>query len=153
MVRAYSTMVFIAFVFSCAGTGFFLYAIYSKNTLIKCLDKDGNTISCNGIKTSTKIWITVVHVFTLLWELCKSPFSGTAGSMLMDGLDFCVVVRRYVEQLEDEQSYKNDFGLNNKTSSSYYPHQPLDTNHGLLAPQGGGYPYTDQSNAHGKTNY
>lgn len=66
--------------------------------------------------------------------------------------DFCLVVRRYVDQLEDEQSYKNDFGLNKKTTSSYYPHQPLDTNHGLLAPQGGSYPYTDQSHSYGKTN-
>lgn len=50
--------------------------------------------------------------------------------------DLCSVIRRYVDQLEDEQFYRSDFGLRN--TSSYYPHQPLDasTNQGLLNPHG-----------------
>lgn len=150
MVKAYSMMVFISFVVSCAGTGFFLYAIYSKNALFKCLDSSGNEIECNSISKGTKIWVTCVEVVALLWQLCK--FSPVLGDSYIYRIfaDFCVVIRRYVDQLEDEQSYKNDFGLNK--TSSYYPHQPLDTNHGLLQPQGG-YPYTDQTHSYGKTNH
>jgi len=49
--------------------------------------------------------------------------------------DICVIIKRYVEQLEDEQAYKNDFGLNKKnkkTNPSYYPFQSIESNRGLL---------------------
>lgn len=46
--------------------------------------------------------------------------------------DICIVIKRYVEQLEDEQAYKNDFGLNKKNNTSYYPFQSIESRGGLL---------------------
>jgi hypothetical protein len=145
-------MTWVAFLLSCAGAGFFLYALYDHNTIIQCTDSSGNKEPCNSFSTGTKIGATFGHILGLLYELCKPLCShliliGSALIILL--LDFCIVIKRYVEQLEDEQSYRNEFGLNK--TASYYPHQPVDTSadHGLLQPQTGAYPYTDQAHSFG----
>jgi len=132
MVKSYSTIVWISFLISCAATGFFLYAIYSSNSLIQCTGTNGAVQPCNSFSKKTKIIVTTSLAVALLIELY-----------------FSSVIGRYVDQLEDEQVFKNDFGLNRTTS--YYPHQPLDAsaNHGLLQPHSGAYPYTDQTHAFG----
>jgi len=135
MVKAYAAMSWVSLILMTAATGAYLYAIYSKNGLMQCEKLTDNTVVCPQLSTGRKVVETVVNVVALLIQLYV-----------------CVIIGRYVEQLEDEQAYKNEFGLNNH-SSSYYPHQPLDNtaDSGLLHPQGG-YPYTDQSHSFGRSN-
>jgi len=116
MVRAYSTLVWICFLFSLALTGFTFYLVFSKSSLIQCYDKDLKEISCSSVlNTGRKVGFVISNVIGLLFQLYV-----------------CVIIRRYVEQLEDEQAYKSDFGLNNKKSTSYYPFQSIESNRGLL---------------------
>lgn len=136
MVRAYSTLVWICFFFTLALSGFTTYLVFSKSSLIKCYDKDLNEIACSTVlNTGRKVGFIISTVIGLLFQLCK-PVSilssvRSPSNPFLPLLDICVIIRRYVEQLEDEQAYKNDFGLNKK-STSYYPFQSVDSGHGLL---------------------
>lgn len=115
MVRAYSTLVWICFFFSLALTIFSFYIVFSKSSLIQCYDTDLKEISCGEVFSSgRKITFVISNVLGLLIQLY-----------------ICIVIRRYVEQLEDEQAYKNDFGLN-KRQTSYYPFQSVEGSRGLL---------------------
>jgi len=122
MVRAYSTLVWVAFLVSLALTVFTFYLVFSKSSLVQCYDKDLNEVACSSVITGgRKIGFVVISIIGLLIQLY-----------------ICVVIRRYVDQLEDEQAYRNDFGLNrgpvnnNSNSTSYYPFQSIDSNRGLL---------------------
>ncbi|KAF9652734.1 hypothetical protein BDM02DRAFT_3183419 [Thelephora ganbajun] len=115
MVKAYSILVWICFFFSLALTGFTFYLVFSKSTLLQCFDKDLKEIPCSTVfNTGRKIGFVAGHVLGLIIQLY-----------------ICIVIRRYVEQLEEEQAYKNDFGLNKK-NTSYYPFQSIESNRGLL---------------------
>jgi len=115
MVKAYSALVWICFLFSLALTGFTFYLVFSKSSLIQCYDNDLKEVPCSTVFNSgRKIGFVIGNVFGLLIQLY-----------------ICIVIRRYVEQLEEEQAYKNDFGLNKK-QTSYYPFQSIDSNRGLL---------------------
>jgi len=115
MVKAYSALTWICFFFSLGLTGFSFYLVFAKSSLIQCLDQNLNEVSCDSFfTTGRKIGFVVGSVIGLLFQLY-----------------ICIVIRRYVEQLEDEQAYKNDFGLNKK-STTYYPFQSIESNRGLL---------------------
>jgi hypothetical protein len=115
MVKAYSVLVWIGFFSSLALTGFAFYLVFSKSTLIECLDSSGNEVPCSSIfSTSRKVGFVISNVIGLLFHLYV-----------------CVVIRRYVDQLEDEQAYRNDFGVNRRTKA-YYPFQSIESNQGLL---------------------
>jgi cytochrome c biogenesis protein CcdA len=115
MVKTYSILVWLGFLSSLALTAFAFYLVFSKSTLIECYDSNDNEVPCSSVfNTGRKVGFVVSNVIGLLFHLYV-----------------CVVIRRYVEQLEDEQAYKNDFGLNKK-NTSYYPFQSIESNRGLL---------------------
>jgi MFS family permease len=116
MVKLYSILVWLCFFFSVALTAFTCYLVFSKSSLIQCYDKDLNEVACSSVfNKGRKIGLVVSSVIGLLFQLY-----------------ICVVIRRYVEQLEDEQAYKHDFGLNKKNNTSYYPFQSIESRNGLL---------------------
>jgi len=118
MVRAYSTLAWICFLFSVGLTAYSFYLVFAKSSVIQCYDQDLKEVSCSSVLTTgRKIGFIVGSVIVLLIQLY-----------------ICIVIGRYVEQLEDEQAYKNDFGLNKKNASntSYYPFQSIENNRGLL---------------------
>jgi len=139
MVKTYSILVWICFLFSLALTGFTFYLVFSKSSLIQCYNKDLDEIPCSSVfTTGRKVGFVIIHILALFIQLCKhislsSPVKipSNPPSPLPD---ICVVIRRYVDQLQDEQAYKNDFGLNGnkKNTTSYYPFQSIDSNRGLL---------------------
>jgi len=115
MVKAYSVLVWICFLLSLAMTVFTSYLVFSNSKLLQCYDKDLSEVSCSSVfSTGRKIGFLISNIISLLIYLY-----------------ICVVIRRYVDQLEDEQVYKNDFGVNKK-QTSYYPFQSLESNRGLL---------------------
>jgi len=115
MVKAYSILIWICFLFSLALTIFTSYLVFSKSSLIQCYDKDLNEVSCSSVfSTGRKIGFLVSNIISLLIYLY-----------------ICIVIRRYVDQLEDEQVYKNDFGMN-KSQRSYYPFKGLGSDRNLL---------------------
>jgi len=134
MVKAYSILVWLGFFFSLGLTAFTCYIAFSKSSLVQCYDKDLNEIDCSKVfTTGRKVGLVVSSVIGLLFQLCKSishddPYNSSHTS---PPPDVCVIIRRYVDQLEDEQAYKNDFGLNKK-STSYYPFQSIESKNGLL---------------------
>jgi len=116
MVKTYSILVWICFFFSLALTGFTFYLVFAKSSFVQCVDKDLNEIPCSTLFSGgRKAGLVVSSVFGLIIQLY-----------------ICIVIKRYVEQLEDEQAYKNDFGLNKKNNTSYYPFQSIESNRGLL---------------------
>jgi len=132
MVKAYAALAWVVFLVMLVASVAFMYAIYSPHGLAKCQDLVHNTtVTCPQLTTGRKVGDTVVVVLALFIQLY-----------------ICAIIGRYVEQLENEQVFTNEFGLNK--TSSYYAHQPLSSNYneGLL-PQQGSYPYTDQSHAFG----
>ncbi|KAF9787806.1 hypothetical protein BJ322DRAFT_581029 [Thelephora terrestris] len=115
MVKAYSILVWTGFFSSLALTAFACYLVFSKSTLIECYNGE-TEVPCSSIfSTGRKVGFVVSNVVGLLFQLYV-----------------CVVIRRYVDQLEDEQVYRNDFGVNNKKNTSYYPFQSIESNRGLL---------------------
>jgi hypothetical protein len=116
MVKAYSILVWMGFFSSLALTAFAFYLVFSKSTLIECYDSNNNEVPCSSIfSTGRKVAFVISNVIGLFFHLYV-----------------CVVIRRYVEQLEDEQVYRNDFGVNKKNNTSYYPFQSIESNRGLL---------------------
>lgn len=132
MVKAYSILVWIGFFSSLALTVFAFYLVFSKSTLIECYDGNNNEVPCSSIfTTGRKVGFVISNVIGLLFHLCKSiPHTALSREFILLP-DVCVVIRRYVEQLEDEQAYKNDFGLNKK-NTSYYPFQSIESGRSLL---------------------
>jgi len=116
MVKSYSFLVWLCFFLSLGLTAFSLYLAFAKSSMVQCYDKDLSEIDCDKVFNKTrKILLVVGSVIGLLIQLYV-----------------CVIIRRYVDQLEDEQAYKNDFGLNKK-STSYYPFQSIESKNGLLS--------------------
>ena len=139
MVKTYSILVWMGFFSSLALTAFAFYLVFSKSTLIECYDSSGNEVACSTIfTTGRKVVFVISNIIGLFFHLCKSTLASPPPIDPFDLLSFilsdvCVVIRRYVDQLEDEQAYKNEFGLNqNKKNTSYYPFQSIESNRGLL---------------------
>jgi len=140
MVKAYSILVWICFFLSLALTAFTLYLVFSKSSLIKCLDKDLKEIACSSVfNTGRKVGLVASSVVGLLFQLCKSISAHYLSNQIHLNSplpDICVIIKRYVQQLEDEQAYKNDFGLNKKShaksNTSYSPFQSIESHRGLL---------------------
>ena len=67
--------------------------------------------------------------------------------------DVASVIGRYVDQLESERVYDDEYKLAKPTNSgtyapTYYPPQAQETQQGLLNPQHS-YPYTDEAHRFG----
>lgn len=136
MVKAYSILIWISFLFSLALTVFTSYLVFSKSNLIQCYDKDLQEVSCSSVfSTGKKIGFLVGNIISLFIYLCKristSPLVRSPSNLSFPPPDICIVIRRYVDQLEDEQVYKNDFGMNKK-QKSFYPFQSIESDRGLL---------------------
>jgi len=73
MVKTYSILVWICFIFSLALTAFTCYIAFSKSSLVQCYDKDLNEVDCSKIfNTGRKVGLVVSSVIGLLFQLCKS---------------------------------------------------------------------------------
>ena len=69
-------------------------------------------------------------------------------------LGIASVIGKYVDQLELERDYSQEYKLARPTQAStyepsYYPSQAQEAQHGLLNPATGAYPYTDQAHSFG----
>ncbi|KAI0746823.1 hypothetical protein C8Q80DRAFT_1177647 [Daedaleopsis nitida] len=124
MVKAYSALTIVGFVLSVAGVGFTLFFTWRSSPF--CVTVNG-VESCfvNAFNKSQKIGYTVGVLLELLIQLYM-----------------VIIIRRYVEQLEEEREYRHDFRLNPTSGGTY------EAKEGLLT-QGGHYPYSDSSNAFG----
>jgi hypothetical protein len=72
MVRAYSTLVWICFLFSLALTVFAFYLVFSKSALIHCLDKDLQEVTCSSVLgKGKKVAFVASNVVALFIQLCK----------------------------------------------------------------------------------
>jgi len=135
MTKAYSILVWICFLSWLPLTGFTFALAFSKGTLIRCY-VDLNEIPCSlVIDAGGGVGFSTNNVIGLLIQLCK-PISLLPPVKIPSNppsplLDTCVVVRRYVEQLEDERVNRNDFGLNRKSTSNP-PFQNTESDCGSL---------------------
>jgi len=135
MIKAYSILVWICFLLWLPLTGFTFALAFSKGTLLRCY-VDLNEIPCSlVIDAGKKTGFSTNNVIGLLIQLRKPisllPPVKIPSNPLSPLLDTCVVIRRYVEQLEDEQANRNDFGLNRKNTSNY-PLQNTESDCGSL---------------------
>ncbi|KAI0682244.1 hypothetical protein C8Q76DRAFT_763642 [Earliella scabrosa] len=123
MVKAYSIMTIISFILGTAAAGFSLYLTFSNKTF--CVDINNvETCVSNKLGTGQKVGFTVAVLIQWLIELY-----------------IVVIIRRYVEQLEEEREYRHEFRLNPTTGGTY------EAKEGLLTQ--GHYPYSDSNNAFG----
>jgi len=126
-VEFYSFMSWLVFFASCASAGLSLYTIYTKKNITgDCIDQDSNgnvTLdNCTThVSTAVKIVATVLVVFLVSIHLYM-----------------VVVIRRYVEQLQDDgEAWQGPYKLTT-----------TDVGQGLLNPQGP-YPYADPQHSYG----
>ncbi|KAG8930249.1 hypothetical protein FRC03_008759 [Tulasnella sp. 419] len=143
LVAMYSTILWIFLVVHLAVGSFYIYSVikYRNQTADEC-NKQTNGQYQDACKVATKwvigIYIAVLAIFWLIEFYC------------------CIIVKRYVEQLGEEQAFKSHTG-GNKThnyggggSTSYYPHQPLNSGaHELMPAPGGHYPYNSPAHSFG----
>ncbi|KAH9829908.1 uncharacterized protein C8Q71DRAFT_394240 [Rhodofomes roseus] len=109
-VKSYSAMSIVLFTASLVSSGLFLWTLYTeKNLTTDCVVSNANnniTIDqCDThVSKAGKIIITVVLSVLILVHLCESHYRARfAGIWVADtAADIVVVIRRYVEQLEDE---------------------------------------------------
>ena len=78
MVKAYAAMSWVSLLIMTAATGFYLYAIYSKNGLMKCETLTDNSVVCPQLSTARKAVETVVNILVLFIQLCTSFLSDMA---------------------------------------------------------------------------
>ncbi|KAI0764920.1 hypothetical protein C8Q74DRAFT_1284728 [Fomes fomentarius] len=123
MVKAYSVMTVISFILSTISTGFTLYVVWRNKPFCTTIDNNTSCIS-STLNKGGKIGFTVGYLFVWFIELY-----------------IVVIIRRYVEQLEEEREYRHEFRLNPTTGGTY------EAKEGLLTQ--GHYPYSDSSNAFG----
>ncbi|KAI0700296.1 hypothetical protein BC835DRAFT_1266475 [Cytidiella melzeri] len=140
LVKIYSSTVWLLVLLSAAATAVFLYFAYSgKDFFNGCEVPDGNggEQECHIVlNTWQKIVYTVVAVVELLF--------------------FCYVasvIGKYVDQLESERMYDDEYRLAKPTTGStyaptFYPQQAQETQQGLLNQQHK-YPYTDEAHRFG----
>lgn len=131
-VRLYSTMTFVILFVQCAASGYFIYSLF-RHTNCTVKETDGDTVNCTQLSTGVKVGVVCV----LLVQLFIQAY-------------IVAIIRRYVTQLEDEQTYRGTAGyadhafkLNPTTT-----YQPVDQGQGLLQPQNT-YPYADPHHSFG----
>ncbi|KAF8501855.1 hypothetical protein BU17DRAFT_58873 [Hysterangium stoloniferum] len=136
-VRLYSTMTFVIFFVQCAASGYLIYSLF-RNTDCTIKLPDGTSKECTQLSTGAKVGVVcvlMVHIIVQAYIVS--------------------VIRRYVTQLEDEQTYRGTSGyadaafrLNPTSSNQKY--QPVDQaqGQGLLHPQGT-YAYADPHHSFG----
>ncbi|KAI0916162.1 hypothetical protein AcV5_003176 [Taiwanofungus camphoratus] len=126
-VKAYSALMWLVFFISLAASGLFLYVIYSGKALLRdcsTTDTQGNTTT-EQCDLHPSVWMKVVVTVAVFCHL-------------MLHLYIVVVIRRYVEQLEEDgEAWRGSYKL---TST--------EVNQGLLNPQPS-YPYADASHSFG----
>ncbi|GBE84402.1 hypothetical protein BKA93DRAFT_325779 [Sparassis latifolia] len=110
-VESYSSLLWVIFFLSLGSSVLFLYFVYS-----------GKNLS-GSIEHST--WIKIVVTVMVIVELVLHLY-------------IVIVVRRYVEQLRDEDAWQGPYKLTT-----------TDVNQGLMNPQGPSYPYSDPSHSYG----
>ncbi|CAL1710873.1 unnamed protein product [Somion occarium] len=146
LVKAYSFLSWITFFIYLIASGFYFYLVFSgKNLFTGCefTDADGNTSEC---RVDLKLWQKIVSVVIVIVGLFIHLY-------------IAVIIRRYVDQLEDDD-YSHEYKLakhsKNNTSTyepTYYPPTAQDpaAHQGLLH-SNHQYPYTDASHSFGHTN-
>jgi len=102
------------------------------------LENKFTTAACSA---ATKVGIAVgIAIFVVEWLL---------------QLYACVIVKRYVSQLSEEQSFRAYTPGNrvakggSEVVGSYYPHQPLGSQVELMPAPGGAYPYNQPDHSFG----
>lgn len=140
LVKIYSSTTWFLVLLTAAASGVFYYFAYSgKEFFNGCEIPDGNggEHECRIVlKTWQKVVYTIVSVIVLLFYCYVAS-----------------VIGRYVDQLESERVYDDEYKLAKQTNSStyaptYYPPQAQETQQGLLNPQHS-YPYTDEAHRFG----
>ncbi|KAI0343838.1 hypothetical protein BDW22DRAFT_1356410 [Trametopsis cervina] len=141
LVKIFSSTIWILVFLTAVACGGFLYFLYSGKTLFKgCefTDSHGNKEQCSiTATTAQKIGLTVSVVVGLLLNIY-----------------IATVIGRYVEQLESERMYDDEYRLAKPTNGStyaptFYPQQAQETQQGLLNPGAQAYPYTDEAHRFG----
>ena len=85
---------------------------------------------------------TDFYLFPSISNLCARQYDiGGDADLPSSYTDIVVIIRRYVEQLEEEREYRHEFRLNPTTGGTY------EAKEGLLTQ--GHYPYSDSNNAFG----
>ncbi|KAK7689361.1 hypothetical protein QCA50_007152 [Cerrena zonata] len=144
MVKAYSVLSWITFFIYFVASGLYFYLIFSGRNLFngcEVTDTNGETHEC---RIDLKVWQKVISVLIVL-------------TGLFIHLYIAVVIRRYVDQLEDEHDYSHEYKLaKNKNNAStyeptYYPPTAQDpaAAQGLLHTNNAQYPYTDAAHSFG----
>jgi hypothetical protein len=64
----------------------------------------------------------------------------------------CIIVGRYVKQLEEEQAFKRDGGSSRSGPKSFYPHDPVAQQSEPLTTPAASYAYSDPHHAFGGKN-
>ena len=78
MVKTYSILVWICFLFSLALTGFTFYLVFSKSSLVKCYGADLEVVPCSSVfTTGRKVGFVISNVLALFIQLCK-PISSSS---------------------------------------------------------------------------
>jgi len=141
LVKIFSATVWIIVILSAIANAIFYYFVYSgKQFFNGCEIPDGNggQKDCRIVlNTWQKIVYTIVSIVVLFVHLYIAS-----------------VIGRYVDQLESERVYDDDYRLAKATNNStyaptYYPQPVQETHQGLLNPAPGAYPYTDQQHSFG----
>jgi len=136
-VRLYSNMTFIIFFIQCAAVGYLIFSLFHHTNCEVVTGTNGTTKSCEQLSVGAKIGVVcflIVHLLVQAYIIS--------------------VIRRYVTQLEDEQTYRGASGYAdaafrmNPTAGQKY--QPVGHDQGLLNPQGGAYPYSDPPHSFGQ---
>ncbi|KAG8908099.1 hypothetical protein FRB99_000543 [Tulasnella sp. 403] len=112
-------------------------AANDNNTALSDAENKFTEAACNA---ASKIGVAVyIAAFVIQWLI---------------QLYACIIVKRYVEQLSEEQAYNyhtggNKVGKGSKAAGSYYPHQPLGSSHELMPAPGGAYAYAHPDHSFG----
>jgi len=109
----------------------------NQNGLVATEEYKLTTAACNAAsKVGVVVAIVIVVVELLIQLYC------------------CIIVKRYVEQLSEEQGYSRQMAGNRVSkgaagAGAYYPHMPLGSQHELMPAPGGAYAYGQQDHSFG----
>ncbi|KAG8864295.1 hypothetical protein FRB96_006116 [Tulasnella sp. 330] len=109
------------------------------NTNTSTIANDENKLTADACNAVSKASVVItIALFVIQWLI---------------QLYECIIVKRYVEQLSEEQGYRrhtagNRIGKGGDGGGGYYPHQPLG-NHEMMPPPSGPYPYAHEDHSYG----